>query len=646
MKRFFLILILAIIGNVSNGSANQDSLAHVTETLILNHKLDSAKWVVSNMDSNDINASIFLNVIQKGTSFRDYRLFTMHVFNSKRSEVKLLSEFLDERLVEPKGEQEINYDYVVAKWCEITWLLDENIQEKSAEKQVELENYIAKFNQNDRDVKRAKILSNSYHLVMCQIQGTFERSKKLCLDDEKIAREIKDTNLIVQSLYFYSDYLINSNNLDGFIDVMEQALYIDSLASNRSFYYSGVITHLINAYLFKGGMEEESLVLLNKLFYSSNHRVLTYSYFPGYVGTLNIPSAESDAVFSQFGVSDLNSFAEKIVELTKGVVNEKELYFVSLDLSSMFEKQGDLETAILYMRDANVILKKTYSAELGQSLARYETNLLKQKQKSELSKEQDKTQMYLIIMILSGVLVLVLVLYFLLKKNKEKELIIKNKEITIQRDAIKKKDEEKALLLKEIHHRVKNNFQVVSSLLELQSAGIKDEKAKALAIEGKTRINSMALIHKNLYENDDLQMFFDEYVEKLVTDLARMYGYYENAEITINVPHISFDIDTAIPLGLVINELVSNSFKYGMTNENPKMEVSIQETESNLYLLNVRDNGIGLPSDFSMSKLSSLGLQLVKGLSRQLMGEFTFDNQDGAQFFVSFKNIVARRTKG
>ena len=628
--------------------AQQDSIITAIESLILSDDQVAANEALSVFKLKDETQAkrVFENVSKNDVSYLEYRKFVEYVFNQRRTDVRLLSDYLSKNLKVPTDLKTINYDYVIINWIEINWLLEDNYLEESAKKQKMLEEYIAEFNPNERDVKRANILLKTYHLVMSQIGQTFEKSKEIALSNEKIAREIKDTNLIVQSLYYYSDFLVEKDSLNRFIVVVKEAIALDSMASSRSFYYTGLVTHLINAYQYQGGNEKETLRLLNKLYYSSNERVLTYSYFPDYVGSITIPSPESKAVFSQFGVTDLNSFANKIYELSKDSVNEKELYYVEMALSSMFEQQGDLKSAIRYIRESNIQLKITYSEKLGKSIAAYETSLLKQKQELELSEEQEKTNMYSVIAVLSGFLLVISVLYLLLRKNKEKELEVKNKEITKQRDEIKVKDGEKSLLLKEIHHRVKNNFQVVSSLLELQSAGIEDEKARALAIESKNRINSMALIHKKLYENDDLQMFFDEYVSKLVIDLSKMYGFHEKVRVMISVPHISFDIDTAIPLGLIINELTSNSFKYGMTNENPMLEVSILETGSNLFLLHVRDNGKGLPENFSLNKLKSLGLQLVKGLSRQLMGELAFDTEDGTHMYVTFESIHAKRMNG
>ena len=201
---------------------------------------------------------------------------------------------------------------------------------------------------------------------------------------------------------------------------------------------------------------------------------------------------------------------------------------------------------------------------------------------------------------------------------------------------------EKQLLLKEVHHRVKNNFQIVSSLLELQTKGIVDEKAKELAEEGKNRVKSMALIHQRLYQNDDLLIHFDEYIGHLVEEIADTFGMEANPSVKLEIPDFSFDIDTAIPLGLIVNELVTNAFKYGLDQENKSLNISIDQKKDASYQLVVKDNGKGLPKELDLSRAKSLGLRLVRRLAQQLHGSvsYTFDN--GSIFSVSFKDTAAR----
>lgn len=202
---------------------------------------------------------------------------------------------------------------------------------------------------------------------------------------------------------------------------------------------------------------------------------------------------------------------------------------------------------------------------------------------------------------------------------------------------------EKEVLLKEIYHRVKNNLQVISSLLNLQSAYIKDKYDLAIFQQSQQRIASMALIHEKLYQSQDLaRINFGEYVRDLVASLFTAYEVNEDAiALTINVDdHIFLGLDTAIPCSLIINELVSNSLKYAFpAGKNGTICIEIKEKfDSNLTLI-VTDNGIGLPPNFELKKITSLGWQLVDALTQQLAGNITIKGAVGVECQVTFPLI-------
>jgi len=200
--------------------------------------------------------------------------------------------------------------------------------------------------------------------------------------------------------------------------------------------------------------------------------------------------------------------------------------------------------------------------------------------------------------------------------------------------------QEKVVLLREIHHRVKNNLQVISSLLNLQSGYIEDKKSLEIFRESQTRVRSMALIHEKLYQSKDLNKIeFSEYIESLIKDLFKSYNI-ESSRITLKskMEGIYFEIDTAILCGLIINELVSNSLKHAFP-ENRKGEIYIelnQNSVNNKYTLIIKDNGIGFPSNVDFRKTESLGLQLVTTLSEQLGGTIELNKNGFTEFKIEF----------
>lgn len=223
-------------------------------------------------------------------------------------------------------------------------------------------------------------------------------------------------------------------------------------------------------------------------------------------------------------------------------------------------------------------------------------------------------------------------------------------------DQVKGSLREKEALLKEIHHRVKNNLQIIQSMLNLQLPQIRDEKAIALFKESQNRVYSMALIHEKLYQSESLSKIdFPEYIRSLTTHLFTSYGATARAiRPRILVKDISLDVDTTIPCALIINELVSNSLKHAfpasrLAEETGEISISLSRDTGNRFLLTVSDNGVGLPGGFEIENRDSLGLKLVSVLVRQLGGTISIGRiglsgtGGGAKFIISF---AARDGKG
>jgi PAS domain S-box-containing protein len=198
---------------------------------------------------------------------------------------------------------------------------------------------------------------------------------------------------------------------------------------------------------------------------------------------------------------------------------------------------------------------------------------------------------------------------------------------------------EKEVLLKEIHHRVKNNLQFVSSLLNLQSNVLQDERLLAILRESRDRVRTMALIHEKLYQSSDLaRIEFKQHIRDLALMVFRSYSPSSNAiKLDVQVDDVSLAIETAVPLSFILNEIVSNCLKHAFP-EGREGRITIQflQDAHGRFHLVVSDNGVGLPADFSLVDSGSLGLRLVQILVDQLSGEFTYRSNGGAQFEVTF----------
>jgi len=212
------------------------------------------------------------------------------------------------------------------------------------------------------------------------------------------------------------------------------------------------------------------------------------------------------------------------------------------------------------------------------------------------------------------------------------------------KEQIKASLKEKEVLLREIHHRVKNNLQVISSLLNLQSGYITDQRSLELFKECQTRVRSMSLIHERLYQSESLsRLSFSGYARALIEDLFHSYGVdREMVSYSMDIIDQPMKIDTAIPCGLIVNELVSNSLKYAFPGYHQigrqgLIKISLGREGDGSLALSVSDNGIGLPQGFNIDKVESLGLQLVTTLVEQLDGRLELKNKDGAFFRIIFR---------
>jgi len=208
---------------------------------------------------------------------------------------------------------------------------------------------------------------------------------------------------------------------------------------------------------------------------------------------------------------------------------------------------------------------------------------------------------------------------------------------------------EKEVLLKEVHHRVKNNLQIIYGMLNLQLAQIKNENVAGMLKETKHRIKSMALVHERLYQSKDLtRIDFGDYVRRLLYSLIHSYGVDSgNIKQKVDIKNVLLDISTAIPCGLIINELVSNSLKHGFSNGNGEYEkkyskgeifVGMTSDKNNKLTLVVRDNGKGFPKGLDFRSAKSLGLQIVNTLVEQLEGSIKLIRKDGTLFRIEFSH--------
>lgn len=246
-----------------------------------------------------------------------------------------------------------------------------------------------------------------------------------------------------------------------------------------------------------------------------------------------------------------------------------------------------------------------------------------------------KTDVYRTAIILTaGLLLLLYIIYMMYKKNVKISTLNTFNEVSLR---------ERNTLLKEIHHRVKNNLQVITSLLSLQSSFIQDQKTKSLFKQSQYRINSMAIIHEMLYQSNDLRRInYDDYLRQLVSALIiSMKGSESRITMEVSAKDILLNIDTSIPLGLLINEIVTNSLKYAFKEGEPGViSIEIQKLTYPNFVLLIGDNGEGYTKPQKVTNRKPLGLKLIEKLAKQLKGGVERDfSLKGTHYVIKFQEI-------
>lgn len=361
------------------------------------------------------------------------------------------------------------------------------------------------------------------------------------------------------------------------------------------------------------------------------------------------------ACFNLNRISLAKNCIDKVFELAKDslqeIVDNENLIVVYKNASDIYKKTGDYEKAFFYVdKYVNAIEGKhqllteqkvaQLQAEFNDKEDEVEIQELKIKEQiKNIEAEKQKNKFFMVALAL---IVISSILFFVARRNiaiKKRNLILDehNEEINKKNGLLSKALFEKEILIKEIHHRVKNNLQLVMSLLNIQSRKSSHPDVAEFMKKGQERITSMALIHQNLYQTENVsEVDFEQYLKELVESVTSSYGEsIKNIDIKIDISKVFLDIQSAIPLGLIVNELICNALKYAFPNQR-KGEVLIwaKQSDDKKVELIFKDNGIG-DMETSVSK-DSIGLKLVELLTQQLNGLLQKKNNNGLEYKIIF----------
>ncbi|MPM07449.1 hypothetical protein SDC9_53755 [bioreactor metagenome] len=322
-----------------------------------------------------------------------------------------------------------------------------------------------------------------------------------------------------------------------------------------------------------------------------------------------------------------------------------DLYF---DIYQTYKSLRSADSALYYLERYKQLNDTVFSESRNQLIAEYQTKLnlnnketiIKQledeKQRQELINEnillQSQKRQLGIYALAFVIVISILFVFSLFRRHKKTNKLNKELEASLK---------EREVLVREVHHRVKNNLQIISSLLNLQSEKTEGSNAKEILQLSQSRIEAMSMIHENLYKSSNLsEISFRDYINNLCEYIEISFNLSgKGVSLSLDIDEIEVDIDQLVPCGLIINELVTNSIKHAFVNvSNGEIKIGCHANE-NLIRIEIKDNGPGLPENFNLAETKSLGMRLAQGLARQLKSELHFGNHNGFVAWFEFNSI-------
>jgi two-component sensor histidine kinase len=496
---------------------------------------------------------------------------------------------------------------------------------RALEYYIEAAEHFEKYELNGR---LAAVLNNI--AIIYRNTKRYEDAIRIYKKSIKVKESLSDSLGLATSYYNLGKAFMYVDKPDSSILSLEKSLEFnrdraDSLAIAE-------IQHAMGEVLYNSGRYAEAEEQLSKSWqYYQHHEELPAEDILCAYYALTLYALDKKAEALEFVDKGFSS-------LSKNPTLQTQLQLHQLKAELLSEK-GDFERAFYHQEQSALLsdsLRNDQQQELLEEMkARFEAkeseNTIKL-QKVEIEKKE-KEKNYLILVVGLIILLLVVVIAALLQWIKRsKELAEKNK-------IISENLSEKEVLLKEIHHRVKNNLQVVSSLLSIQSREISDEKALAAVNESRDRVKSMAIIHQNLYREENLTgVEAADYVERLCKSLFQSYRVdHDQINLTIEADEVVLDVDLSIPLGLVMNELISNALKHAFPDgRSGELKISLKQHENDL-ILRVEDNGVGLKP--KKEHKESFGTKMINAFARKLNAEWSLLEDEGTIATFRVKNF-------
>jgi len=635
-----LITFISLTGKVSAKGITRDhyNTRVQSERYILENKTDSALFLLEGL-SKDTNYA-YLNTLTDWCKNKNRNNSTIiklvtHFSDVLEFRTLIVDEFINKYVTQPIDDNQLDSNYFQLKAYQMNHLFNIGETHKSDSIYQFISSYIDKFEQlnPDQSLDYYKFEENKYLITLAYIAKDTASFRKIHEENLEFEKQHHSTSLIITNREHQLLYLFLKHDINTYIVVAEELLNLYYNEDSTSLEYYNHHLKLIDLFVYQSEqspspiLEEKIYNLLIKVYNSPYYQLqsLSLSYFVQFFHSYPTTSIIGQKILTLYNVDDLPQLCYKLLDQINKEENKIRITTDYNIITRALEINGYLKEALQVNRQLNNLLKERYTEDLSNSLSILKVKQEKERNKHSLQLEKNKQNYYLVLVLV--LIIILTILFWASKQQKKKNLLLE------------KSENEKTLLLKEIHHRVKNNFQIAIGLIDLQFKDVEDVHTIELLDEWKGKIKSMIIVHQNLYQNDNLTVHLDHYIHQIIEDIKFIYSSIQcQSSIEIDSNH-QLDIDTAVNLGLILNELVNNAYKYGTVNNS--LNLSIKSTiKGNHVKIHFSDNGMGFANITNISENNTFGIQLIEQLIKQMNGDINYKNDNGAQVILNFKTKI------
>ncbi len=449
--------------------------------------------------------------------------------------------------------------------------------------------------------------------------------------------EKNEALIIAYKLLFYHYETSSADSSIFYLNKVEELLPQITNPFHYSWQYYAMARQLIK----KGEYEEAQAYIYKNIQLLEDYKLTTidvYQFAYAQLGDIAEKQGRYDDAIGYFEKAKNSSIQINTKANTASFIEK---------LSSLYALNGDYKTALEYYMEWAATNESIEVERNERSLRENELLVNVLRQEKELSAKQQEQTIYSIVLLVGTILLVLLYRNYRLKQKSNLKLEALNGELAHKNTLLDKRNAENELLLKEIHHRVKNNMEVVSSLLQLQSSHIDDPSVQAAMLSSQNRVKSMGIIHQKLYQSEHLASIeMRDYFINLSENILDSFNASGKIKVECNMAKLILDVDTAVSIGLITNELLTNSLKYAFEGKDSgTIKISLtpisadnERKDIDLQLL-IADDGIGKAPD-QLAKGTGFGTQLIDLLTRQLDGKLTYENNNGTVVSLLFKKAI------